>query len=60
MSVGIRPSTYQGEAGFLIYGRDPAGRNVSIFATLREDAERIRDKVKRGEQTVPIDWIENR
>lgn len=60
MNIAIRPKTWRGEPGFLVSGRDSRGRSVSIFASNRDDAERIRDKVKAGQQTVPSDWRENR
>lgn len=47
----IRPTTYHGQAGFLIYG----GRGwygifgASIFCHTRSEAERIRDAIKAGE-----------
>ncbi len=46
--LSIRPTTWRGEDGFLIYGRDAGGRRVSIFTTTRGSAEHIRERVKAG------------
>ncbi|HXM59175.1 MAG TPA: hypothetical protein VOB72_27510 [Candidatus Dormibacteraeota bacterium] len=54
--LSIRPTTYRGEDGFLVYGRDGAGSKVSIFTTTRGSAERIRERVKAGEQTTAEDF----
>jgi hypothetical protein len=48
MSLQIRPSTYRGEAGFLVCGTDKQGRRVSIFTGTRRSAVEIRRKVKVG------------
>ena len=44
--VSIRPSKYREQPGFTVSD----GRS-SIFTTTRESAERIRDRLKRGEDT---------
>lgn len=46
----IRSKVYRGKPGFSIHGTDPRGRSVRIFAESRVAAERIREKVKRGEE----------
>jgi hypothetical protein len=47
--VTIRASSYRGEPGFSINGRDSLGRRLKIFATTRTAAERIKAKVKQGQ-----------
>jgi hypothetical protein len=54
--LSIRRKTYRGEDGFLVYGRDGAGRQVSIFTTTRGSAEHIRERVKAGQQTTLDDF----
>jgi hypothetical protein len=44
--LSIRPTTWRGEAGFLVCGRDAWDRRISIFTATRASAEVIRDKVK--------------
>lgn len=46
----IRESTYRGEDGFLICGRDAYGRRAKVFTTTRASAEHIRRKLKAGEE----------
>jgi hypothetical protein len=48
--LSIRPSTYRGEAGHHIVGKDGAGRSISIFTYTRASAEVIRAKTARGEE----------
>jgi hypothetical protein len=57
--LSIRPTTYRGEEGFLVRGRDGAGRQVSVFTTTRGSAEHIRDQVKAGNQ-ITLDDFEPR
>ena len=52
----IRRKTYRGDDGFLICGRDGLGRSVSVFTLTRTSAERIRDKVRAGEQIEGADF----
>ncbi len=54
--LSIRPTTWRGEDGFLICGRDAGGRRVSIFTTTRGGAEHIRDRVKAGHDTTVADF----
>lgn len=48
MTLQIRSSVYQGRDGFLICGKDNLGRNVSIFAETREEAELVKINKKAG------------
>lgn len=51
----IRRAIYRGQPGFLIIG-GPGLYGVRIFTLTRSSAERIRDKVRRGEQTTLDDF----
>ncbi len=42
--------------GFSITGRDPAGRRVKCWTMSRDSAERIRDKIRAGENIRPADF----
>ncbi len=54
--LSIRPTSWRGEDGFLICGRDAGGRRVSIFTTTRGSAEHIRDRVKAGHDATVADF----
>lgn len=55
----IRRSKYHGKDGWLICGTEPDGwRTVSIFVEGRKRAERIREKVRRGEEITLKDFQE--
>jgi hypothetical protein len=46
----IKAKAYRGQEGFLIYGKDAYGRNISIHTTSRASADRIKAKLKNGEE----------
>lgn len=54
--IGIRVKVYRGVDGFLLYGHDPQGRKVSIFARKRVTAEHIRNQVRAGHRLTLSDW----
>lgn len=59
MSLQIRKTVYRGRKGFLICGRakvNPGVFGTQIFTETRVIAERIRDKVNRGERTTLEDF----
>lgn len=52
----IRHAVYRDRQGFLICGKDSISRDIRIFTETRASAERIRTKVKAGEQIVLADF----
>jgi hypothetical protein len=54
--LAIRSYIYRGTTGFLVYGRGAQGHRVSVFATTRTAAERIRDKLRAGEEIGVADF----
>ena len=50
--LSVRPYTYHGNAGYLISGSDKLGRRISIFARSKSEAERMRDDIKAGRETM--------
>lgn len=48
----IRRYCYRGENGFLLSGRDHMGRKVSIFTTVHEKAERMRQNIRAGRDSL--------
>lgn len=54
--VSIRATTHRDQPGFSITGKDAHGRSVRIFTKSRDSAERIKDKIRRGESTKPEDF----
>lgn len=50
--VGIYPSTYRSQPGFSV--RDDRGQ--SVFTTTRASAEKIKARMKRGEDIRQEDW----
>ena len=54
--LSIKPTQYRGKDGYLIYGRDPKGRQISIFTDTRSNAEYIRAKVASGREINYVDF----
>jgi hypothetical protein len=55
--LSIRPTTYRGEPGFLIYGTDAKGHSgISIFTTTRGSAKHIRDLMRDGRECTTADF----
>lgn len=58
--ISIKPSTYRGKNGFLVYGYGPAASGIQrVFASSRKAAERIAAKLRAGQQTTSADFNEN-
>lgn len=55
--LSIRSETYRGRCGWLVYGRDQAGRSVSIFCVSRAGAEGVRRKILREESVEMSDLV---
>ena len=47
--LSIREHTYHGKPGYLICGKDPQGRSVSIFHTDYWQAKAIKNAVKNND-----------
>lgn len=56
MGLRITATTYRGEPGFLISGRDNQDRKVSVFCKDKGSAEHIRAKIKAGEEISVADF----
>ena len=57
MSLQIRTAVYRGQEGFTISGAKPGStQRVKIFTKTRNSAERIRDKVKAGQEIELADF----
>jgi len=55
MALQIRQSTYRNQEGFTVTGRVTPDQSwpVSIFTRSRVSAEKIRDRIKAGEEIRP-------
>lgn len=50
--VSVKQSVYQGQLGFLIYGRDCYDRSVRVFVLTRNAAEAARANIKAGKDAL--------
>lgn len=54
--IQVRRTTYRGTPGYLICGRDPRDRKLSIFTLTLSSARKIQARVRRDERIEPEDW----
>jgi len=54
--LSIRSSTYRGEVGWSLLGRDTLNRAVVIFTRHRQAAEAMRERIRQGQEVRACDF----